>query len=260
MPSFPLYLLPSLRIPLRRQRTLDAPRASEPSSPSSTDVPSLSSSPISPTSPTSPLPNRRLSRAHPATLRCGSCSTDLAFRDQIISKGFHGRHGRAYLVSPPSSVSTPSCPRSPALNEVTTAWSYSTSPTDLVNVKVGKAEKRELVTGQHIVADISCVTCGTVVGWKYVDAREPEQRYKVGKFILETRRVVGSHSWEDMVVPETDEGHPDDQRDDCNDAVVFDSDDEDECDDIFAGVWDPEVVAERRRSRIASMSRFGEMS
>ncbi|KAJ4302491.1 hypothetical protein N0V88_002637 [Collariella sp. IMI 366227] len=184
-------------------------------------------------------------------------SLHLAFCDQIISKGFHGRHGRAYLVSPPSSVATPSYPRSPTLNKVTTAWSCSTYPTDLVNVKVGKSERRELVTGQHIVADISCVTCGSLVGWKYVDAREPEQKYKVGKFILEKRRVVGFHGWEDTDVPEVDEGHPHDHPEDGDDVVVFDSDDEDECDDIFAGVWDPDVVAERRRSRTASMSRYG---
>ena len=33
---------------------------------------------------------------------------------------------------------------------------------------VGKEEDRLLITGLHTVADISCSTCGSVLGWKYV--------------------------------------------------------------------------------------------
>ncbi len=36
------------------------------------------------------------------------------------------------------------------------------------------------------------------------------------------------------------------------DEVVFDSQDEDECEDLFAGVWSPALAARRRRGR-----RFG---
>jgi hypothetical protein len=122
---------------------------------------------------------------------------------------------------------------------------------------VGRSEDRQLVTGAHVVADISCVGCGDVVGWKYVDARDPGQRYKVGKFILETKRVVGFHSWEDVDVPELDEGPSgplDERNHEGGDVVVFDSDNEDECEDIFAGVWDPKVVARRRRSKVDAVS------
>ena len=31
-----------------------------------------------------------------------------------------------------------------------------------------------------------------------MDAKEAAQRYKIGKFILETRRVVGGKTWEDV--------------------------------------------------------------
>jgi hypothetical protein len=112
---------------------------------------------------------------------------------------------------------------------------------------------RELLTGQHVVADVSCVICGTVLGWKYVDAKEAAQRYKIGKFILETKRVVVVVSWEDGEGRlDADEGEGlemlgDDGNDDL---VVFDSEDEDECDDLFAGVWDPEIVAKRRSRRV----------
>ncbi|KAF2267438.1 yippee-like protein, partial [Lojkania enalia] len=88
---------------------------------------------------------------------CHKCLTDLIPTTSIISKGFTGRHGRAYL---------------------------------LPNTYAHKPVPRQLVTGAHTVSDISCRNCGSVLGWKYVDAEEESQRYKVGKFILETKRVV----------------------------------------------------------------------
>lgn len=268
--SFPHYLLPSLRIPFRRYRIPEPARSpatspSEPPSPTSSrssTTPSLSSSPV--TSPSTP--NRRLSRTHPSTLRCSTCSTDVAFSSQIVSKCFTGRHGRAYLVAPPPANPPSPSTSSPAKN--TTAADNATG--DLINIRVGPGERRRLVTGAHVVADISCASCNALIGWKYLEAQEPGQRYKVGMFILETRKVVGFHSWEDVDDAEWElsgvndgvdkasrssvfgEGwvgkdHGDDEGEDG--VVVFDSDDEDECEDIFAGVWDAEVVAHRRRSR-----------
>ncbi|KAF3357836.1 hypothetical protein VdG1_05501 [Verticillium dahliae VDG1] len=235
-PLFPSYLLPAFKLPFTR-------RPRQPSTSNTSDVPSLSSSPTSSApssaagSPPSSLPERfgpsntissstaassstarRLSRTNPDTLRCSTCASDIAFAAQIVSKGFTGRYGRAYLVAPPS----PAAP----------------------------------------------------LGWKYVDAREEAQKYKVGKFILETERVVGFRRWEDvpddvdLVVADGQLAEPasrprstrakgdnnDDDDDDDDgqkkgvnpDDVVFDSDDEDECEDIFAGTWDPVAVAERR--------------
>lgn len=37
-----------------------------------------------------------------------------------------------------------------------------------VNVTVGEMEHRIMMTGWHTVADIFCVCCGSLVGWKYV--------------------------------------------------------------------------------------------
>jgi hypothetical protein len=91
------------------------------------------------------------------------------------------------------------------------------------------------------------------LGWKYVDAKEPAQRYKIGKYILETKRVVVAVCWEDGVstgeeVADNDELER--TRGENNDVVIFDSEDEDECEDLFAGVWDPELVAKRRGKRV----------
>jgi hypothetical protein len=98
-----------------------------------------------------------------------------------------------------------------------------------------------------------------VVGWKYVDAKEAAQRYKIGKFILETRRVIGGKTWEDVnvshaheigseVINDRVEGTG--KKNEEQEEVVFDSEDEDECEDLFAGVWDAEVVKRRRERRL----------
>ncbi|KAK4234760.1 yippee-like protein [Achaetomium macrosporum] len=263
--SFPVYILPSLRTPFRRRRSSGSPpppqTTSEPSSPTR-DVPSLSSSPTYPASPGLP-PVSRLSRARPTTLRCRSCSTDLAFHDQIISKSFTGRLGRGYLVSPPSSLATPSCPRSPLNSDEC----GSSRASDLVNIRVGRYEHRELTTGPHVVANISCAGCGSMVGWKYIDARNPEQKYKVGKFILEMARVVGFHSWEDVEdVLAPDEGQANlwdtEYADkDLGALLGFDSEDEDECDDLFAGTWTPSSAFARRfQNGSVDLNRLAEMA
>ena len=115
------------------------------------------------------------------------------------------------------------------------------------------------MTGQHTVSDISCSVCGSVLGWKYVEAQEESQRYKVGKFILETKRIMGAVDWENGYDDFDYDGAKDDMTSDRmhgpkgpDEAIEFDSQDEDECEDLFAGVWSPELALKRRRAR-----RFG---
>lgn len=102
-----------------------------------------------------------------------------------------------------------------------------------------------------MVADVSCIICGTVLGWKYVDAKEVGQKYKIGKYILEMKRVVVMVSWEEVEGGSGvgDEGETRELEGDSN-AVVFDSDDEEECEEIFEGTWDAEIVAKRRGRRV----------
>ncbi|KAE9378183.1 yippee-domain-containing protein [Stipitochalara longipes BDJ] len=281
-PPFPTYLLPSLSFPFRRRSSTSSyPPPSLSSSATSSPATTPSSSPpsahfILPSSPTSAkavlraalskIPEysggfgnkprlgrdseeeepRGIRRAQPNTLRCLNCATDIALASQVVSKGFTGRHGRAYLVSPPHPP--------PYTMSNLTKKEGNKKVIDLVNTKVGRNVNRELLTGQHVVADVSCTICGAVLGWKYVDAKEAAQKYKIGKFILEMKRVVVGMGWEDLGVDggEVDEGEFGGKANgnDGEDIVVFDSEDEDECEDLFAGVWDPEVVAKRRARRV----------
>jgi hypothetical protein len=80
-----------------------------------------------------------------------------------------------------------------------------------------------------------------MLGWKYVAAEEEGQRYKVGKFILETRRVVRSTEWE-----RGDQGMGEEEG---KGEVEFDSQDEEECEDLFSGIWSPQLARRRRKNR-----------
>ncbi|PKA55099.1 Protein yippee-like [Apostasia shenzhenica] len=92
---------------------------------------------------------------------CKHCQAHLALCEDIVSKSFHCRHGKAYLFN------------------------------KVVNTMVGLKEDRMMMTGLHTVSDIFCVGCGSIVGWKYEAAYEKSQKYKEGKFILERFMVSG---------------------------------------------------------------------
>ncbi|PHH63840.1 hypothetical protein CDD81_5397 [Ophiocordyceps australis] len=224
-PLFSSYLVPSFSFsPFRRRRPEACPSICSTDSNTRLTEPAKASSPRRSSKP-------RLARAAPDVLRCMSCAADLALASQVISKGFTGRWGRAFLVAPPPAEQT------------------------LHNVRLGPNEDRQLVTGWHVVADISCATCSRKLGWKYVDAKDAAQQYKVGNYILELARVVTHCCWEDVDVAAAaaaaaasdatvaDANGP---VDDYASDIVFNLDDEQECEDLFAGVWNRETVAKRR--------------
>ncbi|XP_031740893.1 protein yippee-like isoform X1 [Cucumis sativus] len=91
-------------------------------------------------------------------------------------QSFHSRHGKAYLFN------------------------------KVVNVCLGKIEERLMMTGMHTVADIFCVGCGSMVGWKYETAHEKNQKYKEGKSVLERFKVLGPDESSHWVSHEADTG------------------------------------------------------
>ncbi|KAF2272236.1 yippee-domain-containing protein [Westerdykella ornata] len=224
-PTFPYYLIPNFFTARRRSST----------STTTTTATNQSATPPS-TSPPS-RPTSYISRTPTSHLRCTKCLADLVPVSNIISKGFNGRHGRAYLVSasPPSAIGL--------------TGSDVVGVGDLPNTTTHKPVPRQLVTGAHTVSDISCRVCRSVLGWKYVDAEEESQKYKVGKFILETKRVVkevgwdGEHEFDPGMCMGTGMAGRGDEE------VEFDSQDEDECEDLFSGLWSPELAKARRRNR-----------
>jgi len=253
---FPTYLLPS--VPFRRQSRKSSTDSNVSTASTTSSSTSSSSNPFTrsptpvPACPASSVvlpPEDKFLHGHRSHIQCAKCSTDLCLTSQIISKGFTGRHGRAYLI------------------QGTTSHIHTNTPA-LPNTYQNKAVPRSLVTGQHTVSDISCAICGSVLGWKYVAANEESQKYKVGKFILETKRIRIGVSWEnqdDNHVAEDgyDEVVPLSSKDlrklvdgsvEPSEELEFDSQDEDECEDLFAGVWSPQLAAKRRQRK---RERFG---
>ncbi|KAJ5760058.1 hypothetical protein N7520_007214 [Penicillium odoratum] len=207
-----------------KSKSLTFPRFLLPSFPSKQDV---GFSPISD-------PTAKYLDGHVSYLQCTGCAAQLCLTFQIISKGFTGRHGRAYLVSAESAAAV--------------SISASSSPTaSLPNTILHHPVPRQLVTGVHTVSDVSCAFCGSVLGWKYVAAEEESQRYKVGKFILETKRITTSSCWES---PPNVNLATANRQEIGNDTSLlepeFDSQDEDECEDLFAGIWSPGLAIRRR--------------
>jgi len=96
---------------------------------------------------------------------CNNCNVHLTNNEEIISRSFHGRHGKAYLFN------------------------------SVVNIRVGPFENRQLLTGLHRVADIYCNNCGTTLGWTYEEAYEESQKYKEGKFIIEKPLMKKDSIW-----------------------------------------------------------------
>ncbi|KAI0034932.1 yippee-like protein [Vararia minispora EC-137] len=91
---------------------------------------------------------------------CSNCRTHLSTINSMISKAFHGQHGRAYLFE------------------------------EVVNVIEGEPVDRQMTTGNHTVRDIECVKCHVILGWKYDFAYDSDQKYKEGKYILERNLLV----------------------------------------------------------------------
>ncbi|KAJ5214800.1 hypothetical protein N7468_010479 [Penicillium chermesinum] len=176
---------------------------------------------------------------HVSYLQCTGCAAHLCLTSQIISKGFTGRHGRAYLVS-----------AEPIATAVSVSASSSPTAT-LPNTILHHPVPRQLVTGAHTVSDVSCVICGSILGWKYVAAQEESQRYKVGKFILETQKITATSCWESP----SEAHHLASGTSAVNihhesAEAEFDSQDEDECEDLFAGIWSPGLAMRRRDRKI----------
>lgn len=114
---------------------------------------------------------------HPGGRRlfsCSNCNTCLTNRDELISIRFTGATGPAYLFN------------------------------RVVNLIHGPVEKRVMLTGCHMVRDVTCKKCEVKLGWMYEFASEDSQRYKEGKVILEKALIVESDGFDGPVKPPPD--------------------------------------------------------
>ncbi|KAL8611116.1 Protein yippee-like 5 [Nucella lapillus] len=99
---------------------------------------------------------------------CASCDTQLTNRSELISTRFTGATGRAFLFN------------------------------RVVNLNFSEVQDRIMLTGRHMVRDVSCKKCDAKLGWIYEYATEGSQRYKEGRVILERALVTESEGFEDL--------------------------------------------------------------
>ncbi|KAK1444002.1 hypothetical protein BgAZ_208780 [Babesia gibsoni] len=97
---------------------------------------------------------------------CAECGIDLTTDRELISTEFRGRTGAAWLFS------------------------------KVHNVSECGFEERMMTTGIHAIVEIHCNRCGNNLGWKYIEASSPSQKYKQGKYILEKKLICGYHEEE----------------------------------------------------------------
>ncbi|KAJ8289604.1 hypothetical protein GJAV_G00003260 [Gymnothorax javanicus] len=100
---------------------------------------------------------------------CANCDTILTNRSELISTRFTGATGRAFLFN------------------------------KVVNLQYSDVQDRVMLTGRHMVRDVSCKNCNSKLGWIYEFATEDSQRYKEGRVILERALVRESEGFEEHV-------------------------------------------------------------
>ncbi|KAK5616520.1 hypothetical protein CRENBAI_009408, partial [Crenichthys baileyi] len=100
---------------------------------------------------------------------CANCDTILTNRAELISTRFTGATGRAFLFN------------------------------KVVNLQHSEVQDRVMLTGRHMVRDVSCKNCNSKLGWMYEFATEESQRYKEGRIILERALVRESEGFEHVV-------------------------------------------------------------
>ena len=111
---------------------------------------------------------------------CRSCKTHLSNHDDILSKVAPPRRAARACPAPPRATATDA-----RTQDFRGQHGKAFLFTSVVNVVEEAPVERTMTTGRHLVRDIKCRQCATVVGWKYDKAYEPCEQYKENKFILE---------------------------------------------------------------------------
>ena len=114
----------------------------------------------------------------------------VATHEQLVSKSFQGRHGRAFLFTTATNVLL-------GPKEERVLMTGSAAPTTAMPAAPAPAPPWHAFSSPysgngrlHSVCDIYCTACSSRLGWKYLEAFEHSQKYKEGKFIVEKCRVV----------------------------------------------------------------------
>lgn len=91
---------------------------------------------------------------------CNECLSHLCLLDLVLSDGFTGASGKAYLVD------------------------------KLINVQPeGHDQETPMKTGTYVINKIRCLQCFTTLGWYYKKLYNYLELYKEGKYVIEKKYV-----------------------------------------------------------------------
>ncbi|KAL2735128.1 protein yippee-like 5 [Vespula maculifrons] len=113
---------------------------------------------------------------------CASCDTNLTNRGQLISTRFTGATGRAFLFNKVVNLNY----------RYRIQSSLLFLPSNYCYMVHSEVQDRVMLTGRHMVRDVSCKNCDAKLGWVYEFATDDNQRYKEGRVILERALVTES--------------------------------------------------------------------
>ena len=132
---------------------------------------------------------------------CANCDTILTNRNELISTRFTGATGRAFLFNRVVNLIYRYKVYIISLYTYNFLW-LLTWFTLFSTSCYSEVQDRVMLTGRHMVRDVSCKNCEGKLGWIYEFATEENQRYKEGRVILERALVtetdgIGEHMGDD---------------------------------------------------------------
>jgi hypothetical protein len=108
-------------------------------------------------------------------------------KDELVSRAFSGRAGPAFLLRS-------ACAYIDVHSDLGLTLHDHPAYLASVNVKLAKAQQKMLLTGMHTISNLTCLGCGSSLGWVYLKAEDPAQKYKEGKYILEKVSTEDPHN------------------------------------------------------------------
>ncbi|KAM7499801.1 hypothetical protein LguiA_024215 [Lonicera macranthoides] len=92
---------------------------------------------------------------------CNNCRNQIALPDDLLSKSFWVKSGKAYYFSRAMNI-----------------------------VERQKEENQMFLSGEFSIAEVYCSKCGEELAMKYLRAYHETQIFKEGKFILESAKIM----------------------------------------------------------------------
>ena len=50
---------------------------------------------------------------------------------------------------------------------------------------MGEQVAKHFISGQYVIAEIFCQRCSKQIGWQYIEAKQIDNEFKIGHFVVE---------------------------------------------------------------------------